>query len=79
MPFKTNLIAEDLKFLTYSYTFVNDIDLSYYYFLQGAIDCISYNKQLGAYNINKLEKFLNNSEFRKKYGYFGYEKEKANS
>jgi len=45
-----------------------DLDLSYYYFLQGAIDCISYNKQLGSYSINKLEKFLYNAEFRKNYG-----------
>lgn len=45
-----------------------DIDLSYYYFLQCAISTLAYNKSLGSFNINKIERFLLNKDFRKKYG-----------
>ena len=45
-----------------------DLDLSYYYFLQCAINTLAYNKGIGSFNVNKIEKFLNDSDFRKKYG-----------
>ena len=45
-----------------------DIDLSFYFFMQCAIKTIAYNKGIGSFNINKIEKFLNNESYRKKYG-----------
>ena len=46
----------------------DDIDLSFYYFMQNAIDTISYNKKIGSFSFNKIEKFLKDKEFRKRYG-----------
>jgi len=45
-----------------------DIDLNFYSFLQTAIDTISYNKNIGCFSVNKLEKNLTDIKFRKRYG-----------
>lgn len=44
-----------------------DIDFSYYIFLQRVIDAYFYNKQIPSIPLNKVEVILKNEDYRKKY------------
>ena len=44
-----------------------DIDFSYYIFLQRVIDAYFYNKQIPSIPLNKIEVILKNGDYRKKY------------
>lgn len=45
-----------------------DIDLCFYHFIQCALAALAYNKCIGTFNINKIERFLVDEAYRKKYG-----------
>lgn len=61
-------VWESFDELESKYVKSEDLDLSYYYFLECAMSTIAYNKGIGSFNINKIEKFLTDESFRKKYG-----------
>ncbi len=67
--FKMNcyLVWDGFDELEAKYNKHQDIDFSYYIFLQRVIDSYFYNKQIPSIPLNKIEFIFKNEEYRRKY------------